>query len=796
MATLSARLLAFATFSSLPSCSCASSSVTAKISERRLPSVLALVFALLLLLGAPVLGHAQNASLDRAKTAGSSGQLSSPQAKARPDGEAAQLGLSSLPAAAQGPVSAALGRDDSRYWLHAAAGRFHAENPQNALAANFTRQGIEISTKAARWGLALRGYGYGNALVRATQAAPQASGNRVEYTRGALTEWYINGPLGLEQGFTLAKPPGKASGGPLTVALALSGNLSAAMDASGSSLALKQRDGKAALRVAGLMAYDATGRELQARFALRGGELLLQVDDAGAKYPVVLDPLVQQAELTATDGAANDQFGYSVAISGDGNTALVGAPYHTVNGNDNQGAAYVFTFSSGSWTQQPDLTALDGTFGDYFGSSVALSNNGTTALIGALGHTVNGNNQGAAYVFTFSSGTWTQQELIASDGAAGDAFGAAAALSSDGTAALVGAPAHNNQGAAYVFTLASGSWTQQPELTASDIATGDSFGDAVALGGDATALIGAPYHAVGGNSYQGAAYAFTVSEGGWTQQQELTASDGAADDLFGSSVALTNAGTTALVGAPLATVNGNIYAGSAYVFTLSEGWTQQQELTAGSADEGFGNSVALASGGTTALVGAPISTINGMSSQGAAYAFTLSGATWTLLQELTAADGTANDYFANSVAVSGDGTTALVGALDHAVNGNSSQGAAYVWNTPYSQLTATPASLNFPNIVPAESFPKVVVVKNTGPSKLTLGTPTVTPTGGDPNAFTIHRYCIYTGLKAGKTCTIRVVFRPHQLGLSTATLNVPFTNGPGSPLEVPMTGTGVTRTKH
>src|SRR5208282_4487671 len=130
MATLSARLLTLATFASLSSSSCASSSATSKTSGQRLTSVFAAVFALLLL-GAPVLGRAQNASLAGAQATASSGQLSSPQAKARPDGEAAHRGLSSLPAAAQGSISAALGRDDSRYWLHGAAGSFHAENPQH-----------------------------------------------------------------------------------------------------------------------------------------------------------------------------------------------------------------------------------------------------------------------------------------------------------------------------------------------------------------------------------------------------------------------------------------------------------------------------------------------------------------------------------------------------------------------------------------------------------------------------------------------------------------------------------------
>lgn len=793
MATLSARLLTLAAFASPSSLfSCASSTATSKTSGPRLRPAVAVVFALLLLLGVPVLGHAQNVPLGGVGATAAS-RLSSQQAKAHPEGHAARRGLSSIPAAAQGSVSAALGRDDSRYWLHGAAGSFHAANSQHALAANFTRQGVEIRSNTARWGLALRGYGYGDVLVGAGHAAPRASKNRVEYARSGLTEWYMNGPLGLEQGFTFRQRPGKTGGRPLTVALALSGNLTAAVDASGSTLTLMRRDGKAALRVVGLMAYDATGRELQGQFALRGSELLLQVDDAGAQYPLVLDPLVQQAELTASDGAPYDHFGYSVAISGNGTTALVGAPYHTVNGNNNQGAAYVFTLSSGNWTQQPDLAALDGALGDYFGSSVALSNDGTTALIGALGHTVLGNNQGAAYVFTLSSGNWTQQELTATDGAPADAFGSSVALSSDGTTALAGAPAHNNQGAAYVFTLSSGNWIQQQELTALDIATGDSFGDSVALGGDATALIGAPDHAVNGNTYQGAAYVFTLSGSNWTQQQELTASDGGADDLFGASVALANAGTTALVGAPLAAVNGNIYQGLAYTFTLSgSSWTQQQELTAGAADEGFGNSVALASSGTIALVGAPLATVNGMSYQGAAYAFTLSGGTWALLEQLTAADGTANDYFANSVALSSDGTTALLGALDHAVNGNGSQGAAYVWNTPNSQLIASPASLHFPTIGTHATYPKIVYVKNPGPTKVTIGTASITPISGDPAAFSITEFCQPRTLKAGGKCVIGITFSPHEPGLDTATLNVP-SNALGPTLEVPLSGTGIVK---
>ncbi len=415
---------------------------------------------LLALLSAPA--QAQNVTSTGVRNmARASDQRSShDQKKTAPT--AGPRGLSSLPAAAQGSVSAALGRDDSSYWFHANPGSVHAENPRHAMALDFTRHGVEVDSKGARWGLALRGYGYGDQRIAVRQAAPQAKANRIEYERGALTEWYTNGPLGLEQGFTLAQPPGKASGKtndlPLTLALAFSGDSTAELDAAGTALTLKGKNGQATARISGLVAYDAAGRALPGRFALHGDELLLQVDDAGAQYPLVVDPFVQQAELTASDGAAGDQFGFSIALSGDGNTAVVGAFGHTVNGNVYQGAAYVFTNSGGNWSQQAELSASDGAAGDWFGDSVALSGDGNTAVLGASGHAVNGNQiQGAAYVFTNSAGSWSQQqELTASDGAGGDLFGNSVTLSSDGNTALAGAPYHTvngnaNQGAAYTF---------------------------------------------------------------------------------------------------------------------------------------------------------------------------------------------------------------------------------------------------------------------------------------------------------------------------------------------------------
>jgi hypothetical protein len=201
--------------------------------------------------------------------------------------------------------------------------------------------------------------------------APTANANRVEYRRDVLTEWYENGPLGLEQGFTLIRRPSEENRSPLTLELALTGDLSATLERGGKGLDLRRKDRKTVLRYTGLQARDATGRELRSWLEVRGSRLLVRVEDGGAQYPITVDPWVQQAELTASDGKAGDSFGDSVALSG--STAVVGAKLHTVGSNYTQGAAYVFVEGGGTWSQQAELTASDGAAGDLFGSSVAHS---------------------------------------------------------------------------------------------------------------------------------------------------------------------------------------------------------------------------------------------------------------------------------------------------------------------------------------------------------------------------------------------------------------------------------------
>jgi len=405
------------------------------------------------------------------------------------------------------------------------------------------------------------------------------------------------------------------------------------------------------------------------------------------------DPLallaIQQAELIASDGAAGDGFGLSVALSGD--TALVGAYACDVGGRSNQGAAWVFVRSGGVWTQQAKLIAIDGAEGDLFGISVALS--GDTALVGARGRDMEGrSDQGAAYIFVRSGASWTQQaELILSDGAAGDWFGGKLALS--GETAVIGARFHDvdgksNQGAAWVFVRAAGVWTLQAELTASDGAADDWFGESSAVSGD-TAMVGATGHDLEGRNEQGAAYVFTRSAGIWTQQAKLTASDGAAGDWFGIATALSGDG--ALVGARAHDVAGRSDQGAAYVFVRSGvSWSQQAELIAGDGGAGdlFGGKIALS--GDAALVGARLHDVEGKSGQGGAYLFVRSGDTWTQQAELTATDGAAEDWFGDGVALSGE--TALVGAYGHEVGANSAQGAAYVFTIGAAPSTTATAA--------------------------------------------------------------------------------------------------------
>ena len=392
-------------------------------------------------------------------------------------------------------------------------------------------------------------------------------------------------------------------------------------------------------------------------------------------------------KIVASDAEISDNFGDSVSISSDGNTAIVGAPQEDTSPKTDNGAAYVFTRSGGVWTQQQKLTASDLADDDQFGNSVAISADGNTVIVGAIGVDTSPNTiNGAAYVFTRSGGVWTQQaKLLASDRQTADLFGASVSISSDGNTAIVGAYAEDtsprtNNGAAYVFTRSGSTWTEQQKLIASDYASTDTFGWSVAISSDGnTAIVGSIYQDTSPNTDNGAAYVFTRSGSTWTEQQKLIASDAANNHNFGISVSISSDGNTAIVGATQVVAVNN---GAAYVFTRSGGvWTQQQKLTAsdGAMLDAFGSSVVLSLDGNTALIGAQNEDTSPKTDNGAAYVFTRSGGVWTQQQKLTASDAETSNQFGYSVALSSDGLIAIVGAL--AGDGiATNQGVAYSYN--------------------------------------------------------------------------------------------------------------------
>ena len=367
----------------------------------------------------------------------------------------------------------------------------------------------------------------------------------------------------------------------------------------------------------------------------------------------------QQAKIQASDAQASDMFGVSTAIDGD--TVVVGAHVEDTGGNA-AGAAYVFTRSGTSWSQQAKIQSSDIQAVDIFGYSVAID--GDTVVVGARNEDTGGSSAGAVYVFTRSGTTWSQQaKLVASDAAENDYM---AVVAIDGDTIVAGAYQKNsNAGAAYIFTRSGTTWSQQAKLVASDAAAGDFFGFSTAIDGD-DVVVGANRK----DTYAGATYVFTRSGTSWSQQAKLVASDAQANDEFGNSVAID--GDTMVAGARYEDT-GSSGAGAAYVFTRSgTSWSQQAKIQSSDigADDHFGYSVGIE--GDTVVAGANRKDTY----TGAAYVFTRSGTTWTQAKKIQSSDIAASDNFGHSVSISNN--TVVVSALQEDT-GASNAGAAYTF---------------------------------------------------------------------------------------------------------------------
>lgn len=570
--------------------------------------------------------------------------------------------LQSLPLQAQSVISSTIAADSSAFAARRTASGWGLRG--GGVSADFRAGEPTMTLGGGTLSLSLTG------VPAATSVT--AHGNRVTLARPGIREWYTAGPLGIEQGFTLAHRPAGASAHGLTLALAVGGSLRA--QAAGSDVNFLGSRGEIAARYGGLTAVDATGRHLSSALSVDGGRVVISVNDSGARYPITIDPLLQQGSKLVPNNlktmGSGSQFGVSVALSADGNTALIGA----LQDNSDKGSAWIFSRTGSTWSQGQEISdpadAVAPPNGTNFGNSVALSADGKTALI--AGESDNGQT-GAVWVYVLSPSGYVEQAKIGSGGVSvtglnmggADDFGHSVALSGDGNTAVVGAPnndgsagAGNNGGAAFVFTRTGSSWSQlggklDPTVAPSNNA--DHWGKAVALSSDGTtAVIGGPNEGPGSGAVWVYAHAGSAPFG---QQQELFPNPVASLVQFGSSVALSSDGNSALIGAPADTTGTG---GAAWAFRRSgTTWgTGTKILPTNSPSGVFGAVVALSADGATALIGAPGTTPD----LGAAFIFTQSGGAWAQQQILTGNGELGFGQFGESVALASDGQTAMIGA--------------------------------------------------------------------------------------------------------------------------------------
>jgi hypothetical protein len=465
---------------------------------------------------------------------------------------------------------------------------------------------------------------------------------------------------------------------------------------------------------------------------------------SGCSEFAVASDWAEVRRLKAFDGAAEDEFGWSVAIDGD--TVIVGAPGNDIDGTANLGAAYVFARNQGgvdNWGLVIKLTTTDAPANDAFGCSVTI--HGDTAVVGAIGHN-------KAYVFDRNQGgadNWGEvKRLTPTAGAAGSEFGRSVAI--DGDTVVVGAVGHNK---AYVFGRNQGgadNWGLVIELPAPGDSVGTGFGYSVAIDGD-TVVVTAPT--------VGKAYVFGRNQGGgdnWGEVKELTATDHEGGDGFGCSVAID--GDTVVVGAFLASFGDTHYQGAAYLFGRNQGgaenWGQVIKLTA--SDSGYGDAFGYSVGihGDTVVVGAVDDTIGRYGKgQGSVYVFgrNQGGAeNWGQVTQLTASDGAAEDHFGCSVAIGGD--TVVVGAENDEIQRCFAPGSAYLFSCLQDEPTPTPTRTATPTQT-STATPTEISAATPTPTRTSTATrtPTATPTQTSAPAEE-QTVILQQGLNAYKGC--------------------------------------------
>ncbi|HEX8875670.1 MAG TPA: hypothetical protein VF777_02915 [Phycisphaerales bacterium] len=464
--------------------------------------------------------------------------------------------------------------------------------------------------------------------------------------------------------------------------------------------------------------------------------------DAGAVYVFQRSGTTwtQVAKLTASNSAANDNLG--IAVDLDGDTILAGAWLKTLLASQ-QGAAYVFTRNAaGAWSQQAQLTDISGAAADWFGNRVALE--GDTAVIASPGDDVIFSDRGSVQIYTRSGTTWTRRTALDPGlGGASDFFGSSVSIHNGSVA--VGAPgndvtASGNEGAAYIFTGSGATWSLQQKLTRTDAAVGDSLGNAVAIRGDTVVCGVSNFDGIVGTN-QGLGIFFTRSGAAWSASEIFMPNETQAQANFGSAVAMSDEFVAA--GATNWSRPGANFSGAAYAFRRANGApakTLTLAMPSPQTDANFGNR--MAASGNRLVVGAYNEDGSAGANQGAVYVYKFQDDCFVLEQKLLPSGQQDGANFGRSIAI--DGTTIVVGAPFE----GGGAGVVYVYSFSGTSWTQQ-ASIPSPEPNEANRFGYSVAVSG---NRLVVGAPY------DDASPTVDVGAAYSYLRSGTSWALEQTF--------------------------------------
>ncbi|MBI4953945.1 MAG: hypothetical protein HY908_18110, partial [Myxococcales bacterium] len=603
-----------------------------------------------------------------------------------------------------------------------------------------TRRGAELVVRGRNGDLMgwMRFAALGRDAERATlgaAASPAVTLGALTFERDrGVTEWWRVADGAVEHGATLAeRPPGEGS---LVLEVAVEGGFRA-RTVDRDVVALEDAAGVARARYQHLVVRDAGGAFVPAHFTDTAAGIAIVLDDQGARYPLLVDPVVaaEEATLSVPGWDVTGRLGYAIAAAADGSRVVVGAP---AEDTPYMGAALVLAWDGGEWRTEAVLVASDGQYEDACGASVAIDAAGQRVLVGCWDETSSGQLPRSARMFARSGSIWTEEAKIDSPTWNVPAwFGASVALDADGNRALIGeVSSTGGPSRAHVFVRSGTTWVAEAVLVASASANWDAFGATGALdaGGD-RAIVGAQ---------AGWAAMFRRIGATWGEEQILPAEAG-----FMAPVALDGVGSRALVGAPYAQSHGRV---TAFVRSGST-WSQEAILVPanGALWDAFGWSTALTADGTRAIIGAA----GDDGDTGTARAFVRTGSTWAEEATLATPLGEAGGMLGFSVATTADGTRAFAGApYDRSMPGR--LGIAWVFSRAGSSW-APEVKLRGAGAASEDGFGRAVAVSANGDRAL-VGAPGVdTEVAADAGAARVY-------VRSGATWTEEAVFPAPDAG--------------------------------